>query len=77
VAVKNPGPAADDDSRYYRAENRHHVKVSLLRWRIVRHDGALLGGYSRREDAERVLAVICRDGALRGHAYIVAPKGAP
>lgn len=64
-----------DDMR--RAENRHHVKVSLLRWRIVRHDGALLGGYSRREDAERVLAVICRDGALRGHAYIVAPRGAP
>lgn len=57
-------------------DTRHETRVASLRWRVVRHDGTLLGGFTAEADAQRVAHVINREGATPGHAHVVAPKGA-
>jgi len=57
-------------------ENKHHIRVEALRWRIVRHDGTTLAGYSREEDARAALAVFVRPDMPQGYAHVQAPRGA-
>ncbi len=55
-------------------ENAHHFKVAQARWRVIRHDGKLLGGFSDEADARRVCRVIC-EGQDEGYAHVIAPRG--
>ena len=53
------------------AENRHHERSEVRRFRVVRHDGVLLCGATSLELAARFLANVTRDGQLKGHAFLV------
>lgn len=55
-------------------ENRHHQRAAAARWRVIRHDGKLLGGFSVEDDARRVCRVIC-EGQDEGYAHVIAPRG--
>lgn len=57
-------------------DSRHEQRAAVRLWRVVRHDGALLGGYSREADARRALGVIVRDDMPRGYAHVAVPRGA-
>ena len=56
-------------------ENRHHERAEVARYRIVRFDGAVLGGFSPLERARQALAVIVRPDLPRGYAHIVSRGG--
>ena len=55
-------------------EHKHHSRVVKQKWKVVRHDGVLLGGYSHEAHARRACWVLCREGGLVGHAYVQLPK---
>lgn len=59
--ARRPIKASDD--------NRHHLRVSLLRHRILR--GAItLGGASDMATAMRMLSVLFREGQLDGYRIV-------
>ena len=59
------------------AENRHHERSQVRRFRVVRHDGVLLCGAVTLEAAARFLANVTRDGELRGHAFLLTRAVTP
>jgi hypothetical protein len=54
---------------------KHSERIEAARYRVVRHDGAVLGGFSPLERARQALAVIVRDDMPKGYAHIVSRGG--
>lgn len=49
---------------------RDYTAAASERWRVIRHDGVVLGGATSREVAERLRNVLCQ-GQRHDFAFVV------